>query len=46
MLTKQAEITGAIGTTDEQLAEARKRLEELNVASDNQVEAERKSSRR
>jgi hypothetical protein len=39
ILTKQTEITGAIGTTDAQLVEAGKRLEELNISGDNQVEA-------
>ena len=40
MLAKQTEITSAIGTTDERLVEAGKRLKELNVASDSQVKAE------
>jgi hypothetical protein len=45
MLTKQTEITSAIGTTDKQLAEAGERLEELNVASYNQVKAESTENR-
>lgn len=39
MLTKQAEITSAVGTTDEQLMEVGKTLEDLNITGDNQVEA-------
>jgi len=47
IITKQTEITGAIGTTDEQLVEAGKRLEEFKVASynQNQVKAESTESR-
>jgi len=45
MLAKQTEITSAIGTTDERLVEAGKRLKELNVASDSQVKAESTENR-
>jgi len=45
ILTKQTEITSAIGTTDTQLVEAGKRLEELNAAGDNQVKADSTENR-
>jgi hypothetical protein len=38
--TKQTEISSAIGATNKQLADIRKRLEELHVAGDSQEEAE------
>jgi DNA-binding transcriptional regulator GbsR (MarR family) len=41
MVSKQAEITNAVGATDEQVVEANKTLEELNTASDNQVQEKR-----
>lgn len=45
IFTKQTDITSAIRTTDKQLAEVGKRLEELNVAGDDQVEAESTKNR-
>jgi len=45
MLTKQTEIPSAIGTTNEQLVEEEKRLEELTVTSDTQVKAESTENR-
>jgi hypothetical protein len=45
ILTKQTDIASAIRTTDRQLAEVGKRLEELNVAGDDQIEAERTKNR-
>jgi len=40
IVTKQTDITSAIGTTDKQLVEAGKRLEELNTASEDQIKAQ------
>lgn len=45
ILTKQTDIASAIRTTDKQLAEVGKRLEELNVAGDDQIEAESTKNR-
>lgn len=45
IFTKQTDIASAIRTTDKQLAEVGKRLEELNVAGDDQAEAESTKNR-
>jgi hypothetical protein len=45
IVTNQTEIIRAIGTTDNQLMEAGKRLEELNTASDDKVKAESTENR-
>ena len=45
IVTKQTDIASAIKTTDKQLAEVGKRLEELNVAGNDQVEAESMKNR-
>jgi hypothetical protein len=42
---RQTEITDAIGATDEQLAEVRKRLDDLNVVGDIQKEVESMDSK-
>lgn len=45
IVTKQTDIASAIRTTDKQLAEVGKRLEELDVAGDDQAEAESTKNR-